>query len=62
MLNSTSKLDRLHNDLHQTQYFILRLEKEGALNRIPFFRSKLKMLTESIVSLEEKGMYINKVL
>lgn len=62
MLNSTSKLDRLHNDLHQTQYFILRLEKEGALDRIPFFKAKIKILLQSIVNLEEKGMYSDRFL
>lgn len=53
-----SKLDRLKKDLNETQYFILRLEKEGALERIPFFKIKLKTLIDSIHFLE-KSIYID---
>jgi hypothetical protein len=52
-----SKLDRLKKDLNETQYFILRLEKEGAVERIPFFRIKLKTLTDSIHFLEKKHLH-----
>jgi hypothetical protein len=52
-----SKLDRLKKDLNETQYYILRLEKEGAIEKIPFFKIKLRTLADSIHFLEQKHLH-----
>lgn len=53
MAKVASKLDRLKTDLSETQFFLLRLEKEGATERMPFYQLKIKILEDSIKKLEK---------
>jgi hypothetical protein len=48
-----SKLDRLKSDLSETQFFLLRLEKEGATERMPFYQLKIDILEDSIKKIEK---------
>ena len=52
-------VDSLKKDFVELGYFIRRLEKDGEVNKIPFFQEKLKLIVDAINSIEDKQTIVH---